>query len=213
MGKITDRILHSTLLWNIMGMILVVILVAVGIWFWMGYYTHHGESIEVPNVKGMVISDAEYTLTRARLQTVVADSGYDRKLPAGTVLEQLPAAGKQVKSGREIYLTINSGKTPTLALPDIADNSSLREAEAKLRSMGFKLGPIEYAAGDKDWVMAVKCRGRNVSVGERISIDDPLTLVVGNNDIDAEDYSDEDDPWDTDSLGEETEASPLDEII
>ena len=213
MGKITDRILRSTLLWNIMGMILVVILVAVGIWFWMGYYTHHGESIEVPNVKGMVISDAEYTLTRARLQTVVADSGYDRKLPAGTVLEQLPAAGKQVKSGREIYLTINSGKTPTLALPDIADNSSLREAEAKLRSMGFKLGPIEYAAGDKDWVMAVKCRGRNVSVGERISIDDPLTLVVGNNDIDAEDYSDEDDPWETDSLGEETEASPLDEII
>lgn len=211
MGKITDRLLHSTLLWNLVAMAMAIVLVAVGIWYWMGYYTHHGERIEVPDVKGMVLSDADYTLTRARLETVVADSGYDRRLPAGTVLEQLPAAGKQVKSGREIYLTINSGKTPTLAMPDIADNSSLREAEAKLRSMGFKLGPIEYAYGDKDWVLDVKCRGRHVNVGERISIDDPVTLVVGNNDVEADDYG-LDDEWDEEE--EELETAPtLDEII
>lgn len=212
MGKITDRLLHSTLLWNLVAMAMAIVLVAVGIWYWMGYYTHHGERIEVPNVKGMVLSDADYTLTRARLETVVADSGYDRRLPAGTVLEQLPAAGKQVKSGREIYLTINSGKTPTLAMPDIADNSSLREAEAKLRSMGFKLGPIEYAYGDKDWVLDVKCRGRHVNVGERISIDDPVTLVVGNNDIEADDYG-LDDEWDEEEEEELETAPTLDEII
>ena len=212
MGKITDRLLHSTLLWNLVAMAMAIVLVAVGIWYWMGYYTHHGERIEVPDVKGMVLSDADYTLTRARLETVVADSGYDRRLPAGTVLEQLPAAGKQVKSGREIYLTINSGKTPTLAMPDIADNSSLREAEAKLRSMGFKLGPIEYAYGDKDWVLDVKCRGRHVNVGERISIDDPVTLVVGNNDIEADDYG-LDDEWDEEEEEELETAPTLDEII
>ena len=212
MGKITDRLLHSTLLWNLVAMAMAIVLVAVGIWYWMGYYTHHGERIEVPDVKGMVLSDADYTLTRARLETVVADSGYDRRLPAGTVLEQLPAAGKQVKSGREIYLTINSGKTPTLAMPDIADNSSLREAEAKLRSMGFKLGPIEYAYGDKDWVLDVKCRGRHVNVGERISIDDPVTLVVGNNDAEADDYG-LDDEWDEEEEEELETAPTLDEII
>ena len=212
MGKITDRLLHSTLLWNLVAMAMAIVLVAVGIWYWMGYYTHHGERIEVPDVKGMVLSDADYTLTRARLETVVADSGYDRRLPAGTVLEQLPAAGKQVKSGREIYLTINSGKTPTLAMPDIADNSSLREAEAKLRSMGFKLGPIEYAYGDKDWVLDVKCRGRHVNVGERISIDDPVTLVVGNNDVEADDYG-LDDEWDEEEEEELETAPTLDEII
>lgn len=210
--KFTERILRSTLLWNLMAMLVVIIVAAIGIWYWMGFYTRHGEKIDVPNVKGMVISDAEYALTRAKLQAVVADSGYDRKLPAGTVLEQLPAGGKQVKSGREIYLTINSRTTPTLQMPDIADNSSLREAEAKLRSMGFKLGPIEYAYGDKDWVLDVKCRGRHVSVGERISIDDPVTLVVGNNDVDADDYGIEEE-WDDNEEQEEEETIPiLDEI-
>ena len=120
--------LRSTLLWNLIAMLLVVIAAIVGAWFWMNKFTHHGESIEVPNVKGMVLSDAEYALTRAQLEAVVTDSGYNRKLPAGTVLEQIPASGRQVKSGREVYLTINSGQTPTMALPDIADNCSLREA-------------------------------------------------------------------------------------
>ena len=198
--------LRSTLLWNLVAMLLVVIAAIVGAWFWMNKFTHHGESIEVPNVKGMVLSDAEYALTRAQLEAVVADSGYNRKLPAGTVLEQIPASGRQVKSGREVYLTINSGQTPTMALPDIADNCSLREAEARLKAMEFKLGPIEYAPGDKDWVMAVKCRGRKVNAGERISIDDPVTLVVGNNADDSGDF-DEDEGW------EEDEPATLDETL
>ena len=190
--------LRSTLLWNLVAMLLVVIAAIVGAWFWMNRFTHHGERIEVPDVKGMVLSDAEYALSHAELEAVVTDSGYNRKLPAGTVLEQIPASGSHVKSGREIYLTINSGQTPTLPLPDIADNSSLREAEARLRSMGFKLGPIEYAAGDKDWVLAVKCRGRKVAAGDRISIDDPVTLVVGNNADDSGDF-DEDEGWEEDT--------------
>ena len=198
--------LHSTLLWNLAAMLLVIILLIIGAWFWMARFTHHGESIEVPDVKGMVLSDAEYSLTRVELQAVVSDSGYDRKLPAGSVLEQLPAGGSRVKSGREIYLTINSGRTPTLALPDIADNSSLREAEARLKAMGFKLGPIEYAPGDKDWVLAVKCRGRKVTTGERISIDDPITLVVGNNAAESDDF-DEGEGWDED------EPATLDETL
>ena len=65
-------------------------------------------------------------------------------------------------------------------MPDIADNSSLREAQAKLKAMGFKLGPVEYIPGDKDWVYAVKCRGRFVYSGEQVPTDVPLILQVGN---------------------------------
>ena len=66
-----------------------------------------------------------------------------------------------------------------MALPDIADNSSLREAQAKLTAMGFKLGPVEYVSGDLDWVYGVKSQGRNVYAGERVPIDVPLVLQVG----------------------------------
>ena len=117
-----------------------------------------------------------------------------------------PAPGSKVKTGRNIYLTINTRNVPTLPIPDIADNCSLREAEARLKSLGFKLGPIEYAPGDKDWVLSVKCKGRNVVAGDRVEIDCPITLVVGNNSSGIGDDF-EDDDWD-DFSDDEEDSSP-----
>lgn len=185
--SLRKRLFHSVIFWNLVAMLVLVLAAAIGAWYWMDRFTHHGERLEVPNVKGMMLSDAEYALAHASLTAVVADSGYNRRLPAGTVLEQIPASGRFVKAGREIYLTVNSGQTPTIALPDIADNSSQQEAEERLRSMGFKLGPIEYAPGEKGWVMAVKSRGRTLRAGDRVPIDDPVVLVVGNNSSEDED--------------------------
>ena len=64
-------------------------------------------------------------------------------------------------------------------MPDIADNSSLREAEARLKAMGLKLSPCEYVDGERDWVYGVKYRGKNIFGGDRIPIDAELTLQVG----------------------------------
>ena len=187
----SKKIFSPLVFGNLIAMVLAVILVLAGLWYWMAYYTRHGQSVEVPNVKDMILSDAEFALGHVELEAVVIDSSYNRSLPAGTVLDQLPASGSRVKAGREVYLTINAKQTPTLALPDIADNCSLREAEAKLKAYGFKLGPVEYVPGDKDWVLGVKCNGRNVAVGERIPIDMPLVLVVGNSDVSDEMDDDE----------------------
>lgn len=183
LGKIIRKIFSPFVFWNLFALILATVLVLVGLWYWMAYYTRHGQSVEVPNVKDMLLNDAEYALGRVELEAVVIDSSYNRNLPAGTVLDQLPLSGSRVKAGREIYLTINSRHAPTLAVPDIADNCSIREAEAKLKALGFKLGPVEYVPGDKDWVLGVKCNGRTVNVGERIQSDMPLVLVVGNSDV------------------------------
>lgn len=188
--------IFSPLIWgNLLAMGLVAVGLVIGLWFFLEDYTRHGERIEVPNVKGMPFHDAEYALQRVGLVAVVADSSYNRTLPAGTILEQLPVSGKEVKSGRDIRLTINTTETPTLTVPDIADNCSLREAEAKLKAQGFKLGPIEYVPGDKDWVLGVKCRGRHVLAGERIPIDAPLVLVVGNTSFDGEEELLSDEEW------------------
>lgn len=177
--------LSSPIIWgNILCMFLVAIALLVGAWLWMADYTHHGEKIIVPQVTGMSESDAQYAIEHCGLITVVSDSGYNRSLPAGTILDQQPQGGLAVKRGRSIYLTINTGASPTLTMPDIADNCSVREAQARLRSLGFKLGPIEYVPGDKDWVISVKCRGRVVMTGERIPVEAPIVLVVGNTSTD-----------------------------
>lgn len=181
--EFTGKIFSSMVFWNLAAMVLFVVAVLIGLWYWMALYTRHGESVDVPNVEGMLLNDAEYALGRVGLEAEVIDSSYNRSLPAGTVLDQLPRSGSKVKAGREICLTVNARQTPTLSLPDIADNCSLREAEAKLKALGFKLGPVEYVPGDKDWVIGVKCNGRQIGAGERVPIDVPVVLMVGDSEV------------------------------
>ena len=174
-GKFCSKFLF----WNLIAMALVVILLVVGVNYGLDWYTHHGESIRVPNIEGMRITKAREMMEECGLEIVVTDSGYNRRLPADCVLTQSPGAGLTVKSGHTIYVTINSSNSPSVAIPDVVDNSSYREAEAKLISLGFKVLPPQYVTGEKDWVYGVSCNGRKVSTGERISIEQPLTLLVG----------------------------------
>lgn len=167
------------LIWNLIAMALVVILLIVGVNYGLDWYTHHGESIRVPNIEGMRIAKAREMMEECGLEIVVTDSGYNRRLPADCVLSQNPGAGLTVKSGHIIYVTINSSNSPSVAIPDVVDNSSYREAEAKLISLGFKVLPPQYVTGEKDWVYGVLCNGRRVTAGERVSIEQPLTLQIG----------------------------------
>jgi hypothetical protein len=196
----------SPIVWgNIIAIVVVAVLVCMLALKGIDVYTHHGESIEVPAIVGMQESDAQYTLQRLELVLVKAETGYDKSKPTGCVLAQNPESGTKVKAGRQIYVTINASDSPTRALPDIADNSSLREAEAKLTAMGFKLGPVEYVSGDLNWVYGVKSRGRNVYAGERVPLDIPLVLQVGK-DANGDDYDELDD------FGEPEEGEGLDDL-
>lgn len=143
-------------------------------------YTRHGQGIEVPDVKGLLYSDAEYKLHNMNLEVLVVDSDYVKDKPAGCIVDQTPIAGLKVKRNRTVYLTVNAASSPTLVLPDLADNSSKRQAMVKLRSMGLNLGPVETIDGEKDWVYAIKYRGRKIFAGDRIPSDATLTLVIGN---------------------------------
>jgi beta-lactam-binding protein with PASTA domain len=174
-GKFCSKFLIG----NLIAMMVVIILLVVGVNYGLDWYTHHGEEIKVPNIEGMTISKARTMLEEKGLIVVVTDSGYNKRLPSDCVLAQNPTAGLMVKSGHTIYVIINSSNSPTIAIPDVVDNCSYREAEAKLVSLGFKVLPPQYVTGEKDWVYGVSCNGRKVSVGERISIEQPLTLLVG----------------------------------
>ena len=172
---------------HLMAMVLVVILLCVGVGFGLDAYTHHGEGIVVPDLKGMTYEKAYALLDEKGLAIVVNDSGYNKQLPANSVLAQTPAFGQKVKQGHIIYVTVNSPHSPTFAIPDIVDNSSLREAEARLMAMGFRLTAPRLIDGEKDWVYGILCQGRRISNGDRIPIDYPLTLMVGKGTFDDAD--------------------------
>ena len=170
---------------NVLGMVAFVIAVILLYWIFNAIYTRHGQVVVIPDVTHMSEEDAFSTLEHAGLVPVVVDTGYNKNMDADAILFQQPLAGGRVKKGREIYLTVNSTESPTLVMPDIADNCDANEAKARLEAMGFKVGPPEYVPGDKDWVIAVKVQGHMVSAGDRIPADRTITLVVGNSDQDA----------------------------
>lgn len=165
---------------NIAGMVLAVVLLVFGTLKWIDIYTHHGEAILVPDVKGMSVADAARVFGNRRLAFAVSDSTYVKDKPAGCILDYNPSAGQKVKEGRTIYLTINTLNIPLQAIPDVADNSSLRQAEASMLASGFKLDSVEYIPGERDWVYGVKYRGRMLSLGEGVPMGATLTLVAGN---------------------------------
>lgn len=164
---------------NIAGMILVPVILVFAVLKGLDHYTHHGQAVEVPNLKGMSVEEAQTLLSRQKLQGVVTDSIYSEDKTPGCIIEFHPTQGQRVKEGRIIYLTINTLSTPLEVIPDVADNSSFRQAELSLSSAGFKLESVEYIPGEKDWVYAVKYRGSDLNIGDRVPKGSPLTLVVG----------------------------------
>ena len=206
LGKVFDRYVVI----NLSAMLVVVILLCLGVGFGLDLYTHHGENVEVPNLKGLDIDKAERQLQLLGLAVVVSDSGHNKAFPANSILLQTPGEGHKVKVGHIIYVTVNSPSSPSFALPDLVDNSSYREAEARLTAMGFRLNPPLMVDGEKDWVYGILCRGRRVSNGDRIPIDHPLTLMVGKGTI--EDLDDID-MVGAEEMEESSETDDFEEVI
>lgn len=181
-----QKIFSRVIVKNIIAIAVITIaLILFGLLF-INIYTHHGEEVTVPNVCGVDENVAEKKLEAMGLKIEVTDTGYVYNVAPFSVLEQSIKAGDKVKPGRIIYVTINSDGPRQITIPDIADNCSRREAEDKLRVLGFKLAATEYIVGDPEWVYGVKVNGKNVQAGTKISVNTPITLVVGKGGVDEE---------------------------
>lgn len=179
-GKNFFKNMFSTYLWgNIYAILLTVVILGIGVKHAIAYYTHHGESIIVPNVVGLNVDKAEEIINQAGLNMVVQDTNYVKTKPADCVLEQTPNDGKRIKSTQNVYVTINAAEPPALPMPDLADNSSYREARAQLLSMGFKYIDVQYIPGEKDWVYAILVNGKKVAAGDRVSTEAKIIIQVG----------------------------------
>lgn len=153
---------------------------------WIDSYTEHGMAVKVPVVTGMTEEEAVEVLGKHSLVGIASDFVYVKGVPTGEIIGQRPAGEAKVKRGRKIYLTVSSGNHPMIAVPDIADNSSLRQAESRLRAAGFKLTPNDTIPGDLDWVYGIRYNGRELQHGERVPEGAELTLVIGGgNDTDT----------------------------
>ena len=167
------------LLINLIAMAAVVVAAILITFRWIDSYTEHGVAIVVPDITGMQEEEAVLALAQHDLVGVVDDQTYVKGVPMGEIISQRPAQYAKVKRGRKIYLTVSSGNQPMIVVPDIADNSSLRQAESRLRAAGFKLTPNDTIDGELDWVYAIRYNGRELQGEEKIPEGSELTLVIG----------------------------------
>lgn len=173
--RITGRYLWG----NLLAMLLTLVVVIVGVFVFLNFYTHHGETIAVPDLRGQRTEVAMRKLEALGMRGEVVDTGYNPRELADVILDQDLDPGYQVKVNRLIRLTVNAASPRPVTLPDIADNCSLREAKMRLEILGFRLTPIRRIRGDLDWVYAVEARGKEVRKGDKLNVNIPLTLVVG----------------------------------
>lgn len=164
---------------NLLAMLAVAIAVPFVALAWLDSYTEHGKVIPVPDVCGMPLGDAAETLRAKNLDFEIVDYKYVKGVDADKVLEQRPLANANVKNGRKIELTMSSSHVPMQVIPDVIDNCSLREAEARLRASGFKLGNTVKVVGEKDWVYSLMLGKDTLRNGKSIPAGSTVVLVIG----------------------------------
>lgn len=141
--------------------------------------TNHGETVTVPDLKGIALEDLDNFLLKRDLRYEVSDSSYSGKFPSLVVLLQYPKAGAKVKENRKIHITINRIKPPTTSMPDLT-TGSLRNAEAVLKSTELIRGKISWRPDLAfNRVLEQRYKGRKIEPGTLIPKGSEIDLVVG----------------------------------
>ncbi len=106
----------------------------------MPTYTRHGISVAVPDVLDFSFEEAAVVIEQRGLRP---EQVLLRKpnLPRDVVIDQNPSPNARVKTGRRIYLTINSGDTTTVLVPKV-EGFSVREARNRIMIQGLAVQDV-----------------------------------------------------------------------
>lgn len=163
--------------------VVILIVAVLGIYFLQKYLsaiTDHGEVVIVPDLSTYSLSQVENELSALELTYEVMDSSeFKKSYPPGSVVQQYPVAGSEVKRDRTIKLTLNPLHERKLELPDVIDIPRT-DAAFRLESRGFKVGKVRYVPDiGKDNVLAVELNGNKVEIGQKYEKGTSFDLVLG----------------------------------
>jgi beta-lactam-binding protein with PASTA domain len=147
--------------------------------FALRLYTNHGDSVEIPDLKGKTSEEASSLLNDLDLRLEIRDSVYSRETAPGTVLGQYPKPGMKVKENRTIFITLCALNQELIPMPQLTD-ISYRQATNLIAGSGLIAGNIEYKPSEfPNLVLEQKVDGKTVRVGEMIPRGSVVDLVLG----------------------------------
>lgn len=187
-----DSLLTHLLIMAGVSLLLIVLLI-----FGLDLYTHHGETVKVPDLRGKTLAEMQRILDDVGLKYEINDSTYSSTAIPGTVREVVPAPGSEVKSGRIIFIAINGFHQRLQTIPIYKDQSA-RQILSLLKGLGFESVEQRVVAGrySGSVVKLETADGKLIEAGTQLRIDTKLILFVAGQAIDTlgldryiEDYS------------------------
>lgn len=164
---------------NVLIAVVLMVVIILVVVIWLRQYTHHGQEIEVPQITGLYVQEAEVLLASSDLKVEVIDSTFSNKVPLGTIVEQLPPAEAHAKAGRTVYVIVNAKAERQVVLPELHD-ISYRQVSNMLRQLGLEVDSIIYEPSEyRDLVMDLRVGEQSLETGEKVNVGTKISLVVG----------------------------------
>ncbi len=131
------------------------------------WYTHHGQSLSLPDYVGEHLSDAVRDAKKKSFRIQVLDSVFLVGEDGGIIVSQNPVADSKVKQKRKIYVTVTKyqpDKIPVMRLPVLYGKSFDRK---KLElQQGFEIEAVKvgstYDRGPPDHILEVRYNGETI---------------------------------------------------
>jgi beta-lactam-binding protein with PASTA domain len=150
-----------------------------GTLLWLKIYTHHGNTIVVPDLAGLTVDEVDDVTSSRRLRFEVIDSVFSTEMPRGTVIKQNPKATSRVKKNRKIFLTMNAVNLEMVSMPQLR-GLSFRQARLALQNAGLIQGTIKYKPDfAKNNVLQQMYKDTVINEGTLITKGAVIDLVLG----------------------------------
>ena len=179
--KLLEKLSENRIARNIILIVCAIIIFSFVIYLLLGIFTRHNKYKTVPDFVGASLSEARHLAAKDRLRIEISDSLFVPAYEGGVILEQQPTAGSKVKSGRRIFITVNSFRQKTVRVPYVT-GYSLRQAKNILEVAGLEIAELKYVDDiATNYVLDEKFEGKTINETSDIhaEIGSGITLVVG----------------------------------
>jgi beta-lactam-binding protein with PASTA domain len=151
-------------------------------------YTNHLVKIQVPNLKGIQLSELDDSLKLLEIEYKIRDSVFSDDYPTGMIIQQDPLPHSEdfpnyIKPNRTIYLTIVKKQEIYKIIPDLLSYvTSKNIGKSKLEKLGFKVELEVKDHKDKDKVLELRYENEVLKTGKKLVKGSIIKLIFGSGD-------------------------------
>lgn len=219
LDRLVDFHRRHYVLSNCILMVVVAVFLGFLVLYFLDIWTSHGSTAIVPEVRNKSYDEATELIEKSGLHYEIADSVYDTSVEPGTVKEVWPHPGSTVKSGRMVFLTVNSFQPQQLTVTMPLTGVSSRQAITYLESLNIKNIRIVYVPSNfPDLVEGASYKGKAIQPGMKIPVNANVVLEVGTvtapSKVEDDLFADDDSDTETESGNNESaEEEILEEFV